>query len=94
VLQDVIMVPLASVIPLEEGKEVYVVREGKVERRPVELGIIRGLNIQAVSGLEPGELLIVAGQRLASPGQPVHIVPADPSTQSALQTVKAAGDAP
>ncbi len=76
-LHNVMMVPLASVIPLEEGKEVYVVVGGKAERRPVELGFIRGRSIQVTRGLEPGDLLIVEGHRMVSPGQPVNIVTAD-----------------
>lgn len=73
-LKDTTMIPLASVIPLEDGKEVYVVNQGKAERRRVELGFIRGREIQAVSGLERGDLLIVAGHRLVGPGQPVNVV--------------------
>jgi len=76
-LRNVTMVPLASVIPLEEGKEVYVVASGKAERRRVELGFIRGRSIQVTSGLQPGDLLILEGHRLVSPGQPVNVVTSD-----------------
>lgn len=74
ILHNVFMVPLASVIPLEEGKEVYVVVDGKAERRTVEIGFIRGRSIEITRGLEPGDLLIVEGHRLVSPGQPVNFV--------------------
>lgn len=74
ILHNVIMAPLASVIPLEEGKEVYVVVGGKAERRTVEMGFIRGRSVQISRGLEPGDLLIVEGHRLVSPGQPVNVV--------------------
>jgi len=77
VLKGVIMVPLLAVIPLEEGKAVYVVEEGEsatAERRSVELGVIRGREVQILSGLNPGDLLIVAGHRFVAPGQRVQIV--------------------
>lgn len=74
ILHDVIMVPLASVIPLEDGKEVYVVVDGKAERRTVEMGFIRGRSVQINRGLQAGDLLIVQGHRLVSPGQPVNVV--------------------
>ncbi len=77
VLKDVIMVPLFTVIPLEEGKAVYVVEEAgstTAERRDVELGVIKGSRVQILSGLEPGDLLIVAGHRSVTPGQRVEIV--------------------
>jgi membrane fusion protein (multidrug efflux system) len=73
VLHDVIMIPLAAVIPLEEGKLVYVVKDGRAERRDVELGFIRARDVQAVSGLEPGDVLIVEGHRYVGPGQAVRI---------------------
>ncbi|MCC6793285.1 MAG: efflux RND transporter periplasmic adaptor subunit [Thermomicrobiales bacterium] len=84
-LKDAIMVPLASVIPLEEGKEVYVVENGKAERRPVELGFIRGRSIQVRSGLKQADQLIVAGHRLVSPGQPVNVVTGEGKTDAATR---------
>lgn len=81
-LTDVVMVPLASVIPLEHGREVYVVVDGKAERRPVELGFIRGRDIRVTAGLTPGEQLIVSGHRLVSPGQPVNVIPDQPRESS------------
>jgi membrane fusion protein (multidrug efflux system) len=73
VLHDVIMIPLAAVIPLEEGRVVYLAHEGQAERRAVELGFIRGRDVQVLSGLAVGEQLIVAGHRYAGPGQAVRI---------------------
>jgi membrane fusion protein (multidrug efflux system) len=37
VLEDVILVPLAAVVPLEQGKAAYIVRDGKAERRRIEI---------------------------------------------------------
>jgi membrane fusion protein (multidrug efflux system) len=74
VLTDVIMIPLAAVIPLEDAQAVYVVEAGEAERRDVELGLIRGRRIQVLSGLEPGDRLIVLGHRFVGPGQPVQVV--------------------
>lgn len=74
VLNDVIMIPLGSVIPLERGRVVYVVNDEHAERREVELGLIEGRSVRILSGLEPGDRLIVAGHRYVGPGQPVAIV--------------------
>lgn len=75
VLQDAIMIPLLAVIPMEDGKTVYVVRSSQSERRQVELGIIRGDRVQVTRGLEAGEQLIIAGHRFVAPGQKVNVVP-------------------
>ncbi len=74
VLADVIMIPLLAVIPMEEGKSVYVAESSKAERREVELGVIKGDRIQIKSGLQPGDQLIVAGHRFVAPGQNVNVV--------------------
>jgi len=73
-LDNVIMIPLRAVIPLETEQAVYVVVDGKAERRKVVLGIIKGWDVQVVSGLSPGDRLIVAGHRYVAPGQPVREV--------------------
>lgn len=76
-LRDVIMIPLQAVIPLEEGRVVYVAEEGKAHQRQVELGIIRGTRVQVLNGLSPGDLLIVKGHRQVGPGQLVEPLPAE-----------------
>lgn len=77
ILSDVIMIPLLSVIPLENGRQVYLAEDGKAVPRQVELGMIRGSEVQVVSGLTPGEQLIVAGHRNVGPGQLIKVVTAD-----------------
>ncbi len=75
VLEDVIMVPLGSVIPLEVGRVVYVVDEQqRAERRPVELGMVKGRSVHVLSGLAPDDELIVVGHRYVGPEQPVNVV--------------------
>jgi len=74
VLRDALMIPLAAVIPLENGYSVYVVRDGQAEMRQVELGVLKGRDVQVLSGLAPGDELIVAGHRYVGPGQTVNIV--------------------
>lgn len=74
ILDDAILIPLQAVIPQEAGYSVYVVKDGQVARRDVELGIIKGDRIQITAGLKPGAALVVEGHRLAAPGQKVNIV--------------------
>ncbi|MGD8450332.1 MAG: efflux RND transporter periplasmic adaptor subunit [Phycisphaerae bacterium] len=74
-----IMIPLAAVIPLEVGHVVYVVNDEHAERRDVVLGLLQGRRVQVLSGLAPGDRLIVAGHRYVGPGQPVDIVDAEPT---------------
>ncbi len=75
VLQDAILIPLLAVIPMEDGRAVYVVESSKAQRRNVDLGIIKGDRIQIRGGLAPGDQVIVAGHRFVVPDQNVEIVP-------------------
>ena len=74
VLKDVIMVPLAAVIPLENAKAVYLVEGQQAQRREVQLALIKGRWVQVRHGLKPGDRLIVAGYRYVSPGQQVRVI--------------------
>jgi hypothetical protein len=67
-IPDQIMVLRRSIF---DSDQVYVVRNGRVERRKLELGIVSLNNAQVRKGLEVGELVIVdrleefrAGQRV------------------------------
>ena len=79
VLKDAILIPLLAVIPMEDGMAVYVVNSAQAERRDIRLGAIKGDRVQVLSGLKPGDQLIVAGHRFVAPGQKVNVVPVDGS---------------
>ena len=74
ILKNVIMIPLQAVIPLEHGKEVYVVEEGKAQSCKIELGLIKGVHVQVISGLKAEDQLIVSGHRYVGPGQKVLVI--------------------
>jgi len=74
ILKDAILVPLLAVIPMEDGMAVYVVNSTQAERREIQLGAIKGERVQVLSGLKPGDQLIVAGHRFVAPGQKVNVV--------------------
>ena len=82
VVRNVIMVPLAAVIPLEDGRAVYVVENGTAQRRDVELGFWRGRSVQVLSGLKAGEKLIIRGHQYVASGQAVKVVEAEANPPS------------
>jgi membrane fusion protein, multidrug efflux system len=77
-MKDVVMVPLSAVIPLEDGKEVFCMSDGKACRKRVALGVIKGDRVQILPEkdmLRMGDQLIVVGQRYVSDGQAVVVQP-------------------
>jgi RND family efflux transporter MFP subunit len=78
-------VPLVSVIRINGQFFVYVVEsaEGKTiaRQRAVELGPVIGNNYQVLSGLKPGEQLIVSGTQKIGDGAPIQVSPAAVGTR-------------
>jgi membrane fusion protein (multidrug efflux system) len=59
----------------EKGKHVvYVIKNGKAEKRVVVLGKQQGLDVEISDGLNPGDELVVEGQMLLEDGSKVKIV--------------------
>jgi membrane fusion protein, multidrug efflux system len=77
-LKDAIFIPLLAVIPMEEGKAVFVANASEAQRQKVTLGMIKGDQVHITSGLAAGDQLIIAGHRFVSPGQPIRIVTEEP----------------
>lgn len=72
ILDQLIVIPLEAVIPLEEGKVVYVAQNDVAQQRTIQLGTIKGSGVQVLSGLNKGDRLIVSGQRYVTTGQKIH----------------------
>ncbi len=77
-LEDVVVVPLASVIRDENGTNVFVVADEdgrKIARRQaVTVGPTYSGQAVLESGLEAGDELVVAGQNLLTPGDALEII--------------------
>jgi RND family efflux transporter MFP subunit len=52
---------------------VYLLRDGKVERRAVSLGVDRGTDVAVVAGLTPGDSVVVKGPESLHDGDKVEI---------------------
>lgn len=75
VRQQGLLVPQRAVTVTPQGATVLVVNEkGVVESRPVTIGPLQGGSWSILSGLAPGERLIVDGLQKAVVGQPVKAV--------------------
>lgn len=70
---DGVSVPLYAVVNRDNENFVFVEKEGTAQARLVELGIVEGWLIQISKGLEPGERVIVVGQRSLDEGQGLNV---------------------
>ena len=72
--ENAVVIPLYSVITQHNEKFVYIEKDGKAEKRKVELGLLSNAEIQIVKGLEPGDHLIIDGHRSLDNGQRVDVI--------------------
>ncbi|HYL82898.1 MAG TPA: efflux RND transporter periplasmic adaptor subunit [Candidatus Angelobacter sp.] len=71
--QPVAYIPKSAVRSDSSTSFVYLLREGKVERRAVSLGMDRGTDIAVLAGLTPGDSLVVKGPESLRDGDKVEI---------------------
>jgi membrane fusion protein (multidrug efflux system) len=71
---DAIVVPQQAVVQTAKGHSVFVIKDGKAELRPVEVGEWEGRNGWFItSGLKSGEEVVVVGTNKLRDGAPVKV---------------------
>ena len=71
---EAVVVPGDAVLVLPNGEKVaYVLKDGKVQRRVVKTGLEAGGQVQVVSGVQPGEMVITAGNEKLKDGMAVKV---------------------
>ncbi|MBF0201388.1 MAG: efflux RND transporter periplasmic adaptor subunit [Desulfamplus sp.] len=71
---NVLSVPFYSVISRNDEQFVFVERDGIAVKKRVSLGIMERWMVEALSGLEAGENLIVEGHRDVEDGQKIKVI--------------------
>jgi membrane fusion protein (multidrug efflux system) len=69
---NALQLPIDAVSRLEDAQYVYVVRDGKAERVPVEIGVRDVNRVEITKGLTGSEEVIVSGKDLVHDGTPVQ----------------------
>ena len=71
---NVPLVPATAVLKNDPAQAVVVVAVGNVaQRRPVVIGLVDGENIEILSGLKPGELIVIQGHSTLRDGTPISV---------------------
>jgi RND family efflux transporter MFP subunit len=73
--RNAIQIPLDAVSRLEDSQYVYIVREEKARRVPVEIGVRDENRVEITNGLDGSEQVIVSGKDLVHDGSPVQTQP-------------------
>jgi membrane fusion protein (multidrug efflux system) len=70
-----VLVPREAVVRELQEAHIFVAKGAVAEKRTVALGLEEGEQIQALSGVQPGDQVIVAGQGGLKDGSPIKIIP-------------------
>jgi membrane fusion protein, multidrug efflux system len=92
--QNALQIPIDAVSRLEDAQYVYVVREGKAIRMPVELGVRDESRVEITKGLDGSEQVIVSGKDLVHDGTPVQTQPLAPKSPESLPVQEPAAPTP
>jgi membrane fusion protein, multidrug efflux system len=71
---DVLLVPAGAIVEGTAGPAVFVVNDGKANRRPVQRGVTYQGKVEILSGISPGDTLVVAGSATLRDGATVRAV--------------------
>lgn len=87
--EDVRLVPASAIVQDANGSEaLFVVKNERAARRPVQTGVTSEGRVEIVDGVEPGEIVVVTGTNNLRDGVAVRVVsgPAPPrATERALE---------
>lgn len=70
-LDNAVLIPAEAVVPGLDEKNVFVMQDGKAERRPVQTGTRTSSRIHVLAGLAAGDVVITSGLQQLRPGQAV-----------------------
>lgn len=79
--EDVLLVPREAVLRELQSAHIFLAEDGQAVKRAVELGLEEGDFIEALSGVEAGERVIIAGQGGLKDGSPVKVL-GDPDAEA------------
>lgn len=73
-LNNQLVIPRHTIQENEKGSFVYIIKNGKIMKRQIRLGISVDESVQILSGLNFGDKLVETGQQLVTPLEAVDII--------------------
>ena len=73
IIPDALSAPLFALVDKGGERMLFVEKDGVVHARTVSIGVIEGDRVQITKGLEPGDNLIVTGQKEVEEGMKVQV---------------------
>lgn len=78
-VDDALMVPSQALIPIQNGKKIFVYNDGKAVEREVQTGARTKSMVRVTAGLKPGDTILTYGVMALEHGTPVQVRLKNPS---------------
>ena len=72
-LNDAILIPTESIIPIQNGKKVFITENGKAKEVIIETANRTEKEILVTAGLKPGDTVIISGIMALKEGAPLNV---------------------
>jgi len=73
-VNDALMVPSEALIPVQNGKKIFISENGKAKEIDVEIGARTGNAVRVLSGLKVGDTVLTYGVMALKNGSPVKVI--------------------
>ena len=73
-VNDALLVPSESLIPVQNGKKIFIVENGLAKEIDVEIGARTGSSVRIISGLKAGDTVLTYGVMALKNGTPVKVL--------------------
>jgi len=73
VLNDALLVPTQAVVPIQNGKKLFVAENGKAKEKLIETSTRTEKDILVTSGIQPGDTVLTTGVLTLKEGSPVKV---------------------
>lgn len=70
---DALLVPTESLIPIQNGKKIFVKKDGKATEVVVETGARTDASVRVIDGLKAGDTILTSGVMTLKNGTPVNV---------------------
>ena len=84
IVKDALLVPTESLIPIQNGKKIFVSENGLAKEVIVETGSRTESSVNVLSGLKPGDTILTSGVMMLRNGTPVKVNLVQPAENPAL----------
>lgn len=92
--ESAVLVPKDAVLTEDAAQSVFVVDNGKAQRRPIKVGYSDSYNYEVVEGLKAGDQVVTTGQANLKDDAKVHVVNAEPMPGAAAPAATAQASVP